>query len=149
MTSAASTKRSSIIEGVQVASAMAHLPRLPLTEETLAQLVNQLALWPGEPVVILVDDEDAELVPTLALDLFGGAPRAGVAFREPSHRTTSRNTAAYPAISRNESQCAGSCASRASFRSIRQSTTWAGVTGRPSVRDHRAAIAAMESAGSP
>ena len=51
--------------------------------------------------------------------------------------------------SQSESWCFGLCWSRASLRSIRHNTTCAGVTGRPSVIDQRAATVAIDVAASP
>jgi len=111
--------------------------------EPVAELADELALWPSETLVVSVDHEHALRLPALALDLLWRSAVSAEPPRCPSHRVTSCKTAAYPATSRSESSWLGSCLKRSSLRSIMQSATCAAVTGWPRVSDHRWAIASM------
>jgi len=126
--------RSSTMAGVQRISAMTRPLR---TVEFLAELPNQFAFGPCQPIVVSGDDENVLFAPTVALDLFGRTPSAAISSWRPPHRATSCSTAAKPAMSTIESWCFGLCASRSSSRSIMHRTTSAGVTVRPSVSDQR------------
>jgi hypothetical protein len=62
--------------------------------EPLAELPDELALWPSEPLVGSVDYKYALHLPALPLDLFRRRTVATEPSRCPSHRVTSCKTAA-------------------------------------------------------
>ena len=65
-----------------------------LAVELLTELLDQLSLGPGQPVVLNFDGEQALFDPAIALHVFGGAAVAAVAVGKPLHRLTSGRRAA-------------------------------------------------------